>query len=84
VLSEKLKAIPGEGIPLARDALYSKVWDIAIAAIQTEELGGHNWTELETIFREELADMFADRNPASGAAVRIQGRWAAQLLQPNR
>jgi len=76
-LSNKLKAIPGNGVPPAYDVFYSKVWDIAIAGEAAQDFSGLNWLELEESFKEELTALFAGRASAAEAAGAIQKRWEA-------
>jgi len=76
-LSERMKAIPGNGVPPAYDAFYSKVWDIAIAGEMTQDFSDLNWAELEESFKEELSVLFAGKASAAETAGAIQKRWEA-------
>ena len=76
LLSEKARAIPGDGSQSSDpDPIYSKVWDITIAAEAAQDFTGTEarspalaagsglpWTELEEIFREELKSLFEERS----------------------
>jgi ABC-type glycerol-3-phosphate transport system substrate-binding protein len=74
-ISEKMNAIPGNGIPPAYDVFYSKVWDIAIAGEMAQDFSGLNWTALEESFREGLLDLFGGMATAAQTANAIQKRW---------
>jgi multiple sugar transport system substrate-binding protein len=74
-ISDKLKAIPGNGVPPAYDVFYSKVWDIAIAGEMAQDFSGLNWTALEECFREELLALFGGMATAAQTASAIQKRW---------
>jgi len=78
-LSDKMKAIPGNGVPPAYDVFYSKVWDIAIAGEIAQDFSGLNWAALEESFREELSALFAGRASAAQTAGAIQKRWEAVI-----
>jgi len=78
-ISGKMRAISGNGVPPAYDALYSKVWDIAIAGETAQDFAGLYWAELEGSFKEELSALFAGRASAAETAAAIQKRWEAVL-----
>ena len=74
-ISNRMKAIPGSGIPPAYDAFYSKVWDIAIAGETAQDFSGLNWLELEESFKEGLSAFFAGNASATETVASIQKRW---------
>jgi len=74
-ISNKMKAIPGSGIPPAYDAFYSKVWDITIAGEAAQDFSGLNWLELEESFKEGLSAFFAGNASATETATAIQKQW---------
>jgi len=74
-ISNRMKAIPGSGIPPAYDAFYSKVWDIAIAGETAQDFSGLNWLELEESFKGGLSAFFAGNASATETAAAIQKRW---------
>jgi len=78
-ISDRLKAIPGNGVPPAYDAFYSKVWDIAIAGEAAQDFSGLNWVELEESFKEELAALFAGKASPAETAGAVQKRWEAVI-----
>ena len=80
-ISNRMKAIPGSGIPPAYDAFYSKVWDIAIACEAAQDFSGFNWLELEESFKEGLSAFFAGNASASETAAAIQKRWES-IISP--
>ena len=75
-LSREARAVSGsDNPPPVYDPFYSKVWEIARAGEVTQDFSGLPWTELNTIFREELLSLFAGAlSPAQSATV-IQRRW---------
>jgi len=70
--SEQTGAVPGNGAPPARDAFYSKVWDIAISGESARDFAGLPWMEMEAAFREGLISLFAGRATPTEAAAAIQ------------
>jgi len=76
-ISEKMNAIPGNGVPPAYDVFYSKVWDIVIAGEMAQDFSGLNWTALEESFREELLALFGGMATAAQTASAIQKKWEA-------
>jgi len=80
-ISNRMKAIPGSGIPPAYDAFYSKVWDIAIAGEAAQDFSGLNWLELEESFKEGLSAFFAGNASAADTAASIQKRWES-IISP--
>jgi len=81
VISNRMKAIPGSGIPPAYDAFYSKVWDIAIAGEAAQDFSGLNWLGLEESFKEELYALFAGTASPTETAASIQKRWES-IISP--
>ena len=80
VLSEKARAIPGDNSqPPLLDPMYSKVWDIAIAAEPAQDFVSLPWTELEKTFGEELDALFEEKSSPAEAAALIQKRWEEAL-----
>jgi len=78
-LSDRMKAIPGNGVPPAYDIFYSKLWDIAIAGEAAQDFSGLNWLELEKSFKDELIALFAGRASAADTAGAIQKRWETTI-----
>ena len=78
-ISERAAAVPGMGILSATDPFHSKVWDIAIAGEAAQDFSGLPWTEMESIFREELSALFAEKSSPAEAAAAIQRRWETVL-----
>ena len=76
-LSEKLMITSGNSTP---DPLYSKVWDIAIAAESARDFTGLPWEKLEEIFNEELSSLFAMQASPAETAGAIQKRWEEVIL----
>jgi ABC-type glycerol-3-phosphate transport system substrate-binding protein len=72
--SEQTGAVPGNGAPPARDAFYSKVWDIAISGESARDFAGLPWTEMEAAFRDGIVSLFAGRMTPTEAATAIQER----------
>jgi len=80
LLSDKIGAAPGNGAPNlfgtpARDPFYSKVWDITISGEAARDFTDIPWIALQSVFREELASLFAGRKTPTEAATAIQERW---------
>ena len=80
-LSEE--AMPGNGVPPAYDAFYSKVWDIVIAAEPAADFSDLPWTKLEKAFKEELLILFEGKSSAAETASAIQKKWEAILENSN-
>jgi ABC-type glycerol-3-phosphate transport system substrate-binding protein len=78
-ISDRMKAIPGNGVPPAYDAFYSKVWDIAIAGEAAQDFSALSWPELEEGFKKELTALFAGNAQAAETAAAIQKHWEAVL-----
>jgi len=72
LFSELTGAAPAGGSPPGRDPFYSKVWDIAISGEAGRDFAGLPWTELQTVFREELVSLFAGKSSAAEAAAAMQ------------
>ena len=80
-LSANSKAIPAGLATLSgADPFYLKVWDISIAGETAQDFSGLTGIhELEEIFREELAALFAGSSSPADTAAAIQERWEIQL-----
>ena len=78
-ISEKIGALPENGVSPAWDPLHSKVSEIAIAGESASDLSGLPWTELEKSFREELKMLFEGKASPAETAAAIQRKWEAVI-----